>query len=85
MEAYKKRSLLGKTFIEFIYQLNALCLLNCRNLSRMCQLPVMNPLRNNGNASEFDDPSEPIYTDPSLFERSRYVNEYDLLVCREAV
>ncbi|XP_062544649.1 uncharacterized protein LOC134211609 isoform X11 [Armigeres subalbatus] len=42
------------------------------NLSRMCQIPVMNPIsRNNGNKSEFDDPSEPIYTDPSLFERSR--------------
>ncbi|XP_021699664.1 uncharacterized protein LOC5570873 isoform X9 [Aedes aegypti] len=42
------------------------------NLSRMCQIPVMNPIsRTNGNKSEFDDPSEPIYTDPSLFERSR--------------
>lgn len=41
------------------------------NLSRMCQIPVMNPIRNNN--SEFDDPSEPIYTDPSLFERSRLV------------
>ncbi|XP_058121637.1 uncharacterized protein LOC131287104 [Anopheles ziemanni] len=42
------------------------------NLSRMCQIPVMNPLSRNGAAkSEFDDPSEPIYTDPSLFERSR--------------
>ncbi|XP_059610629.1 uncharacterized protein LOC132257653 [Phlebotomus argentipes] len=42
------------------------------NLSRMCQIPVMNPIRNNGgNPLEFEDPSEPIYTDPSLFERSR--------------
>ncbi|XP_049541648.1 uncharacterized protein LOC125954961 [Anopheles darlingi] len=42
------------------------------NLSRMCQIPVMNPLSRNGAAkSDFDDPSEPIYTDPSLFERSR--------------
>uniref|UniRef100_A0A1B0DI86 No mechanoreceptor potential A n=1 Tax=Phlebotomus papatasi TaxID=29031 RepID=A0A1B0DI86_PHLPP len=41
------------------------------NLSRMCQIPVMNPIRNNGgNPLEFEDPSEPIYTDPSLFERS---------------
>lgn len=42
-----------------------------RNLSRMCQIPVINPIRNNDNSTEFDDPSEPIYTDPSLFERSR--------------
>ncbi|XP_038119650.1 uncharacterized protein LOC6030862 isoform X6 [Culex quinquefasciatus] len=42
------------------------------NLSRMCQIPVMNPIsRNNGAKNDFDDPSEPIYTDPSLFERSR--------------
>uniref|UniRef100_A0A8W7P3G9 No mechanoreceptor potential A n=1 Tax=Anopheles coluzzii TaxID=1518534 RepID=A0A8W7P3G9_ANOCL len=42
------------------------------NLSRMCQIPVMNPLSRTGAPkSEFDDPSEPIYTDPSLFERSR--------------
>ncbi|XP_039448084.1 uncharacterized protein LOC120427296 [Culex pipiens pallens] len=42
------------------------------NLSRMCQIPVMNPIsRNNGGKNDFDDPSEPIYTDPSLFERSR--------------
>ncbi|XP_061501925.1 uncharacterized protein LOC1270003 isoform X6 [Anopheles gambiae] len=42
------------------------------NLSRMCQIPVMNPLSRAGAPkSEFDDPSEPIYTDPSLFERSR--------------
>ncbi|XP_055629056.1 uncharacterized protein LOC129770335 [Toxorhynchites rutilus septentrionalis] len=42
------------------------------NLSRMCQIPVMNPMsRSNGSKNEFDDPSEPIYTDPSLFERSR--------------
>lgn len=41
----------------------------------MCQIPVMNPIRNNGgNPLEFEDPSEPIYTDPSLFERSRYNN-----------
>jgi hypothetical protein len=25
----------------------------------------------NGSRPTFDDPSEPIYTDPSLFERSR--------------
>lgn len=38
----------------------------------MCQIPVINPIRNKSNGiSEFDDPSEPIYTDPSLFERSR--------------
>lgn len=37
----------------------------------MCQIPVINPIRTNN--SEFDDPSEPIYTDPSLFERSRFV------------
>ncbi|XP_055609917.1 uncharacterized protein LOC129756893 isoform X6 [Uranotaenia lowii] len=42
------------------------------NLSRMCQIPVMNPISRNGaNKGDFDDPSEPIYTDPSLFERSR--------------
>ncbi|XP_067634025.1 uncharacterized protein nompA isoform X3 [Eurosta solidaginis] len=42
------------------------------NLARMCQLPVMNPMRNNAYRShQFEDPSEPIYTDPSLFERSR--------------
>lgn len=41
-----------------------------RNLARMCQIPVMNPMRTAG-AGEFEDPSEPIYTDPSLFERSR--------------
>lgn len=40
----------------------------------MCQLPVMNPIRSgSNNNNQFDDPSEPIYTDPSLFERSRYV------------
>ncbi|XP_069964888.1 uncharacterized protein nompA isoform X3 [Bactrocera oleae] len=42
------------------------------NLARMCQLPVINPIRNNVSTShQFEDPSEPIYTDPSLFERSR--------------
>lgn len=41
----------------------------------MCQIPVMNPIgRNNSDTVEFEDPSEPIYTDPSLFERSRYKN-----------
>jgi hypothetical protein len=38
------------------------------NLSRICQMPVINPI-NKSNGS-YDD-SEPIYTDPSLFERSR--------------
>ncbi|XP_022224607.2 uncharacterized protein LOC111075561 isoform X3 [Drosophila obscura] len=42
------------------------------NLARMCQLPVINPMRSAGQSShQFEDPSEPIYTDPSLFERSR--------------
>ncbi|XP_058463291.1 uncharacterized protein LOC131437752 isoform X6 [Malaya genurostris] len=41
------------------------------NLSRMCQIPVINPISRNNNKNDFDDPSEPIYTDPSLFERSR--------------
>lgn len=42
------------------------------NLARMCQLPVINPIRSSGNTNhQFEDPSEPIYTDPSLFERSR--------------
>ncbi|XP_034119923.1 uncharacterized protein LOC117578496 isoform X3 [Drosophila guanche] len=42
------------------------------NLARMCQLPVINPMRSAGQGShQFEDPSEPIYTDPSLFERSR--------------
>lgn len=46
-----------------------------RNLARMCQLPVINPIRNNVSTShQFEDPSEPIYTDPSLFERSRCVS-----------
>lgn len=43
----------------------------------MCQLPVMNPMRNNtttAGPNQFEDPSEPIYTDPSLFERSRFVH-----------
>ncbi|XP_055379401.1 uncharacterized protein LOC129610746 isoform X3 [Condylostylus longicornis] len=40
------------------------------NLARMCQIPV-NSLRKNISNAQFDDPSEPIYTDPSLFERSR--------------
>ncbi|XP_053962387.1 uncharacterized protein LOC128865966 [Anastrepha ludens] len=45
------------------------------NLARMCQLPVINPMRNNANTNhQFEDPSEPIYTDPSLFERSRFVD-----------
>lgn len=41
----------------------------------MCQLPVMNPMRTNHSNTnhQFEDPSEPIYTDPSLFERSRFV------------
>lgn len=40
------------------------------NLSRICQIPVINPI-NKSNGSNFNDDSEPIYTDPSLFERSR--------------
>lgn len=40
------------------------------NLSRICQIPVINPI-NKSNGSNYDD-SEPIYTDPSLFERSRW-------------
>lgn len=36
----------------------------------MCQLPSINTLKIN-QTNEFEDPSEPIYTDPSLFERSR--------------
>jgi len=44
----------------------------CSNLARMCQLPVINPIRSGNNTNhQFEDPSEPIYTDPSLFERSR--------------
>lgn len=35
-----------------------------RNLARI--------IKNENQATEFDDPSEPIYTDPSMFERSRY-------------
>lgn len=35
-----------------------------RNLARI--------IKNENPATEFDDPSEPIYTDPSMFERSRY-------------
>lgn len=42
------------------------------NLSRICQIPVINPM-NKSNGSNFNDDSEPIYTDPSLFERSRSV------------
>lgn len=42
------------------------------NLSRICQIPVINPI-NKSNGSNFNDDSEPIYTDPSLFERSRWV------------
>lgn len=42
------------------------------NLSRICQIPVINPInKSNGSSRNFDDDSEPIYTDPSLFERSR--------------
>lgn len=42
------------------------------NLSRICQIPVINPInKSNGSSRSFDDDSEPIYTDPSLFERSR--------------
>uniref|UniRef100_A0A336LTK1 CSON004351 protein n=1 Tax=Culicoides sonorensis TaxID=179676 RepID=A0A336LTK1_CULSO len=49
------------------------------NLARMCQIPIMNPIIKTQNDSlEFEDPSEPIYTDPSLFERSRY-DLYSLL------
>lgn len=42
----------------------------------MCQLPVINPMRSTAQAGghQFEDPSEPIYTDPSLFERSRQVD-----------
>lgn len=50
--------------------------MSCRNLARMCQLPVMNPMRSSNTSNgpnQFEDPSEPIYTDPSLFERSRFV------------
>ncbi|KAH8336923.1 hypothetical protein KR059_008548, partial [Drosophila kikkawai] len=43
------------------------------NLARMCQLPVINPMRSAAHGHQFEDPSEPIYTDPSLFERSRQV------------
>lgn len=44
------------------------------NLARMCSIPVMNPIGKNSSDDRgelFEDPSEPIYTDPSLFERSR--------------
>lgn len=34
-----------------------------RNLARI--------IKNENTPTEFDDPSEPIYTDPSMFERSR--------------
>uniref|UniRef100_A0A1A9WP94 ZP domain-containing protein n=1 Tax=Glossina brevipalpis TaxID=37001 RepID=A0A1A9WP94_9MUSC len=49
------------------------------NLARMCQLPVMNPMRTNHSNTnhQFEDPSEPIYTDPSLFERSRSLRSLD--------
>ncbi|XP_070140766.1 uncharacterized protein nompA isoform X6 [Drosophila kikkawai] len=46
------------------------------NLARMCQLPVINPMRSAAHGHQFEDPSEPIYTDPSLFERSRQVLGY---------
>ncbi|XP_043947618.2 uncharacterized protein LOC108022585 isoform X3 [Drosophila biarmipes] len=49
------------------------------NLARMCQLPVINPMRTTNQGShQFEDPSEPIYTDPSLFERSRQVEAHNI-------
>ncbi|XP_037812213.1 uncharacterized protein LOC119603977 [Lucilia sericata] len=49
------------------------------NLARMCQLPVMNPMRNQtAGPNQFEDPSEPIYTDPSLFERSRSLRSLNM-------
>jgi len=54
-----------------------LCLYS--NLARMCQLPVINPMRTTNQGShQFEDPSEPIYTDPSLFERSRQVQGHNV-------
>lgn len=41
------------------------------NLSRICQIPVINPINIENNTNNTFDDSEPIYTDPSLFERSR--------------
>ncbi|CAO1318099.1 unnamed protein product [Diamesa hyperborea] len=41
------------------------------NLSRICQIPVINPINIENNSNNTFDDSEPIYTDPSLFERSR--------------
>lgn len=41
-----------------------ICFFTLRNLARI--------IKNDNPATEFDDPSEPIYTDPSMFERSRY-------------
>lgn len=38
-----------------------------RNLARI--------IKNENPPTEFDDPSEPIYTDPSMFERSRFVEK----------
>lgn len=49
------------------------------NLARICQLPVINPI-NKSNNSDFDDPSEPIYSDVNLFERSRY-EVVNILTC----
>lgn len=37
-----------------------------------------NSLHNIGNGGMFEDPSEPIYTDPSLFERSRSLRSIDM-------
>ncbi|XP_074601745.1 no mechanoreceptor potential A isoform X2 [Brevipalpus obovatus] len=48
-------------------------MLKSNQLNSTCQNLYVAPLTKSlsGGCSNFDDPSEPIYTDPSLFERSR--------------
>uniref|UniRef100_T1KJA7 ZP domain-containing protein n=1 Tax=Tetranychus urticae TaxID=32264 RepID=T1KJA7_TETUR len=51
------------------------------NGSQPCSNLYVTPLTKNGGCSDFDDPSEPIYTDPSLFERSRSLRSVTLTTC----
>lgn len=63
---------LQKTFATG-YVSHTQCTLICLNNFPMLFSNLARIIRND-NSTDFDDPSEPIYTDPSMFERSRYYN-----------
>lgn len=60
---------------EFTFSRSSECIIE--NRPEELQVPGVTDVQN-GRRRGFEDPSEPIYTDPSLFERSRSLRSISL-------